>query len=379
MILSTLFRYCSLVGQVINPRHFPGIAKYLQRILLMSILLPPFIALQLLHMLCFFVDEVLFPGYRQTRIKAPVFVLGVPRSGTTFTHRLLARDSAFTTLSTWECLFAPSIVQRRLLHCVAWLDQRIGRPLQRTIKILEAKVFNWLRDVHPMSLSDAEEDYLVLMPLLCCFVLILPFPEARWLWRMGRFDRDVPADERNAIMRWHRRCLQKHLYVHGSQKTLLSKNASFASMAISLATEYPDARILVCERDALQTIGSQFKSLNGGMMLFGVPVADSHFNVQLVQCLLFYYQNLDRLTKRIDQSARVSIPMTLLSSDPRTVIQRIYTMLARPTPPEVEEALCEYESRIKQHTPLATPNLSLWGLCEVEISQQFAPWLQAAR
>ncbi len=47
-------------------------------------------------------DEILFPGYRKINLPRPVFIIGNPRSGTTFLQRLLARDEAnFHCLKTW--------------------------------------------------------------------------------------------------------------------------------------------------------------------------------------------------------------------------------------------------------------------------------------
>ena len=37
------------------------------------------------------IDEILYPKYQQQKIR-PVFIIGQPRSGTTFLHRTLAND-----------------------------------------------------------------------------------------------------------------------------------------------------------------------------------------------------------------------------------------------------------------------------------------------
>ena len=111
--VSTLtLRFLDLVLQGLFPRPYPGVARHLQRLLVVALALPPFACLQLLHWIGFALDEILFRGYRDIEIRQPTFVLGVPRSGTTFLHRLLAHDPQFTTFSTWECFFAPSISER---------------------------------------------------------------------------------------------------------------------------------------------------------------------------------------------------------------------------------------------------------------------------
>ena len=93
---------CSLL-----PGRHPAAPLGMRRWLLLLIGLPLFCLFQLLHWLGFLLDELLFRDYRKVRIEAPVFISGIPRSGTTFVHRSLAQDRAqFTTVSTWEAALA---------------------------------------------------------------------------------------------------------------------------------------------------------------------------------------------------------------------------------------------------------------------------------
>ena len=282
MLLHTCGRLISLLGQIVIASPAPRWTRYVRRLVLLAVVFPLFVLAQMLHWIGFALDEILFRGYRRIRIERPVFVIGVPRSGTTFMHRLLAANPAFTTFSTWECLFAPSITERCLIRALSSLDRRVGRPLGRCLDLLERKALSRAASVHPTGLRLPEEDYLCFLPVLCCFILILPFPEAKWVWRMAHFDQAVPSKERDRLLRWYRRCLQKHLYFHGQDRVLLSKNASFAGMAGSLIDAFPDCRLVVCRRDALATIRSQFNSLKGSMRLFGIAPDDARFRDRLV-------------------------------------------------------------------------------------------------
>jgi hypothetical protein len=51
-----------------------------------------FPVVQLFNAICFLLDEILFSEYREIEIKKPGFIVGAARSGTTFIHRLMARD-----------------------------------------------------------------------------------------------------------------------------------------------------------------------------------------------------------------------------------------------------------------------------------------------
>jgi hypothetical protein len=376
MALRTLPRALDLLRQLLLPRRWPGLRRYLQRLLLPGLLLPILLLLQLLHWLCLLLDELLFPDYRLVEIRRPLFVLGVPRSGTTYLHRLIAEDPRFTSLTLWECLFAPSITERRLLLGLAALDRRVGAPLGRLVLWMEDRILKSLDDVHATRLSSAEEDYMLLLPLLCCFILVVAFPESRWLWRMARFDQEVAPDEQQLIMDWYRRCLQRHLYVHGPERTLLSKNAAFAGMAGSLAQTFPDAIFAVCQRDARQVIGSQFNALAEGLRLFGIPEDEPAFRGRLLDALLFYYENLERLTAGDAGERVVTVSARELATAPRAAVETLLAARGMQPGPALDGALRAAEDR-GSHRPLRQPSVARWGIDELSIARRFGPWCRS--
>lgn len=259
----------------------------------LSVLVMPLLAgLQLVHWLCLCLDEVLCRGYRQVRVEAPVFVLGIPRSGTTLAHRVLAEDPQFTTFTTWECVLAPSVIQRRLLRWVGRVDRRLGGHGRRLLDGLIGRIAASLDGIHPVSLDAPEEDYLGLLPVLGCFLQVVPFPFSRRAWRLGRLDRDMPPAERKRLLRFYRSLVQRHLYAAPPGQRFLSKNAAFASWAGSLAETFPDARFIACLREPLQVVPSQLSALAGGCALFGHRADDPVFVERLMSTLEHGYHHL---------------------------------------------------------------------------------------
>ncbi len=49
---------------------------------------PLFLVFQVLQIVGLALDHLLFPAFRSTKLRQPVFIVGVPRSGTTFLHRV---------------------------------------------------------------------------------------------------------------------------------------------------------------------------------------------------------------------------------------------------------------------------------------------------
>ena len=75
-------------------------------------------------------DRVFFPGYRKQPIDRPVFIVGNPRSGTTFLHRLLlGSGDDLAAFELWEMLF-PAITARTLLGPIVPRFDRLSPTLR---------------------------------------------------------------------------------------------------------------------------------------------------------------------------------------------------------------------------------------------------------
>jgi len=270
-----------------------------RRLVVLLIGFPAFMLLQMLHWLAFLLDEVLFHGYRRVEVKAPLFVTGVPRSGTTFVHRALARDeSQFTTFHTWEALFAPAIVERKLIAALAALDRHLGAPLSRLVGTLNRRVTGGLAHIHEVGLQAAEEDYLTLLPAGGCFITVLAFPNSTSVWTLGRLP-EMQEAERRVLLDFYHAMLQKHLYAASPGRRLLSKNAAFGSWISELEARYPDGRFLVCLREPTAALSSQLSAIEGGLSLFGTTAAREAFTEGFRRNLAYVYRTLPALRDRL--------------------------------------------------------------------------------
>jgi omega-hydroxy-beta-dihydromenaquinone-9 sulfotransferase len=328
---------------------------------------------QSIHWIGFLLDEIFFRGYRRVEIREPLFVLGVPRSGTTHLHRLIAKDESLTTFSTWECLFAPSVTQRCFWLALGRVDAMLGRPLGRLLGFIEQRAFKELDAVHPMRLGDPEEDYFALMPALASFILILPFPHSDLLWRMGTFDRDMPASKRKRLMDFYAGCLQRHLYVRGRDKRLLSKNAAFAPLAGSLAERFPDARFIVCLREPEATLPSQLSSLEAGIGFFGVRSVVPDFGKRLTDQLSFYYDNLETALAHLPHDRCAWISMRTLKSDPVHPILTVYRQLGLPISEAFRAAIGRAAAEARDYRSPHKYSLEGFGLCRESIDRDLGP------
>lgn len=319
-------RYARLWWLGILPR--PGANYSLRRAAVMLLFLPLLGILLAVHWLGFMLDELFFRGYRKLRIEEPVFILGVPRSGTSHLHAVMVTDEQFTSFTLWECLFGLSITARYFWRGVGRVDRLCGGPLHTLVAWVERRWFSSLNDVHPITLNAPEEDYLALLPLLACFILVVPFPAAPWLWRMGYFDRDMSPREKSAVLRFYLTCLQRHLYFHGAHKRILSKNAAFASLAQALIEFFPDSRVICCERDPTETLPSQLSALSGSIRFFDADA--EFFSRRFLELFEHYYVHLDETLDRLPRDRAVRVPIDRQRDALTDTISEIYARLGLP-------------------------------------------------
>ncbi len=292
----TLRRYLRLIFLALKAPLSPG--RRLLGGLLVLVGLPFFLLWQGLQWLGMLLDELFFRGYRRVDVRQPVFIIGPPRTGTTYLHHLLAEDPSTSTFRLWECLFAVSITGKKLCLGLAWLDARLGNPVRRLGRRLAGRTLQAMDDIHPLGLTEPEEDFLCFLPLATCFLLVVPFPEAHWLWRTARFDVQLTERERRAQMRYYKRCIQRHLYVFGDGRRFLSKNASFAGMTESILDEFPDARVLATVRDPEAAVPSQLSSLRPALALCGFKPISESLRDDLIELLVFYYEHLLQVARK---------------------------------------------------------------------------------
>jgi omega-hydroxy-beta-dihydromenaquinone-9 sulfotransferase len=228
--------------------------------------IPIGLALILWHALCHLFDEIFLRHYRHTPIERPVFIIGLPRSGTTALHRQLATSSGYTTLTTWEAALAPALIQKIAFRGISHLDRLCGQPLSRLVRWIDSLLAksDFSRN-HSLQLLAPEEDFILLLPIMACFALITLLPGDASLWQLSDFDHTIPAREKRRILAFYRACLKKHLYFALPRAQLLSKNASFLSWNESLREAFPDATRICCLRPLEDTCISQIRSLQPTM------------------------------------------------------------------------------------------------------------------
>ena len=342
-----------------------------KRLFIFVLGIPLFWGLQTLHWFGMLLDAFLFPSWKNTKVNSPLFIVGIPRSGTTFMQRTLVHDRRFTSTQLWEVLLAPSISEK-----IFWTSvEKFFRPLRRSFG--RQKFFSRMKSIHTLKLDKPEEDFLFLLPLNACFILIVFFPSAQGLWRLSRFDETLFKRERKLIMHYYRSCVQKHLYFHNlkasddSEKIYMAKNPSFTSMIDSLQETFDDAKFIVCVREPAKTVASQISSLKPAFGLLGNGRLPQGFVENCIDMLYHYYERLGQ--GLITEENTFLLLNTEIRSNLQTRIKQMYECWDWTIDDKFAQFLQTKSERSRGHSSRHKYSLADFGLDRASIEARFDP------
>jgi hypothetical protein len=190
-------------------------------------------------------EEERNPGLCATPIRRPLIITGLPRSGTTFLHRLLDCDPTMRSPSCWQTMAPYAPLRGR--------DTRVEKT-ERELRTF-ARMAPGFRDVHPLTAR---------MPQECTEITAQVFQSLRFdtTFRIPSYLAWQDAHGHSLAYRFHKRFLQ-HLQHQSTddpdrvQWVLKCPDHVFALDAVRAV--YPDARIVFVHRDPLKVLPSVAK------------------------------------------------------------------------------------------------------------------------
>jgi hypothetical protein len=323
--------------------------------------------------LAFRLDNVLFPEYRQVSIEAPVFIVGNPRSGTTFFQRLLSQDKGhFTWMRTWEMLLAPSITQRRLYRGLAALDRRLGKPVHALVLRLQAK-WQAANALHTIALRRPEEDEYIFLHIWSTVMVWLFSGFLDYVDDWAYFDQRIPPRDKKRVMDFYARCIRRHQYVHGTEgKFYLAKNPSFCPKIETLRATFPDAKFIVLVRNPLDMVPSFIHILNFTWQVMGDPVVAHNGYPKVLDLIEHWYTYpLSRLEDAPEDQA-VVVNFEEMVADPDRTVRSIYDRFGWQVSPAYGEALHQATIRSRNHEGHPPYDIAAMGLTREQIVTRYA-------
>jgi len=252
-------------------------------------------------------DRQLYPDVARQEIREPLFIVGLPRSGTTLLHTLLAADPEHRAPLTWEVM-TPSPPTR----------DNEKRRIQRATQ--SCNCLNWLaptfRHVHAVGAELPQECVGLMTPTFMSdqFDTMYYVPSYR-AWFFGQ---DLlPAYE------YHRRFIQ-HLQFRQSARRWILKAPTHMFALPTLLSAYPDALFVQTHRAPLDAMASVSSLITILRRVFSDAVDP------LVVCreaIQYWSETLDRFLHERDRLADYRIcdvNYIEVCRDPIAAVRRIY-------------------------------------------------------
>jgi hypothetical protein len=324
-----------------------------------------------MHWMCFLADEILFSAYRKVKVSQPLFIVGVPRSGTTFFHRLLSGDSGrFTTMTLGEILFAPSILQRRIFQGLGRVDAALGGFGRAAVEALDRRFFRSLHHLHPQSLFQPDEDEQVLFPIIHSASLALLFPFEIEMAYLMRFDEAAGPELRRDVMCFYRRMVQRHLYFHGPDKQYLSKSPAFSVKLRSIRETFPDARVVCNVRSPFECIPSMASLGKFYWDTFGNHLYEEEFRRQFLKIGHCFYQGPMRVLPEWPEDQYAALLYPELVGHPRASVEAIYARFGWPVSDDFRDYLAGQECRGRTYKSSHAYSMEEYGISRALLLDQ---------
>ncbi len=275
------------------------------------------------------VDELLFAGYRDRQVEAPVFIVAIPRSGTTFLHRLMSLDDQFAHLKLYHTIL-PSVSVIRLVHALAEFDGRLGGVLGRAVRLIEGAAFGGWDGIHRLGFARAEEDEGLFVLTLLTPAMYLLLHEIDEVPIPGFVDR-APDEVRERLVRFYQDSIQRIFEAERYSGTLLEKSVLIGGRLDTMRQVYPDARFVHLVRHPYRSLPS-FVSMFGTAWDAVSPALaeEGPERRRLADLAIAYYRRLHEERAKLGPDRMLTIRFDELVGDPEDTLEQIYDWLDRP-------------------------------------------------
>lgn len=305
----------------------------------------------------------LHPEILDENLNAPVFIVGLPRTGTTTLHRILASDSRF---------FAPLWYEVR--NPAPYLDWQPDAPDQRVAEARE-EVKEMLRmnpelaSIHPMDPTGADEEIMLLehsfysyMPSAFCHV---PSYTA-WVSRADNTVAYQYLKQQLQFLQW-----QKKQRGESAERWLLKAPHHLHFMQI-LLNVFPDATIIQTHREPVITIPS-ITSFNYNLWLLGSDHPDKKAVASEWSTLFARGVQHTLETRQSYDASFIDVWFKETISNPLHAVERIYESLGMTLTDGSRAQIAQHlKENKREDRPSHHYTLEEYGYDEDSIRQQFA-------
>jgi hypothetical protein len=304
-------------------------------------------------------DRQNWPGIGEEAIVAPLFILGLPRTGTTLLHSLLAQDHCtFSAPTTWEVMFPSPPPSFGANGRIQRAERRLG-----CFHLLAPE----FRKIHPVAAD---------LPQECIAIMSHTFVSDQFaaMYHIPTYGSWLKQQDMRPVYQFHRQFLQHLQYGQPTRRFVLKAPVHMLSLETLFAT-YPDAVVVQTHRDPLEILPSAASLTTVLRSIFSDFVDPAVIGNDMTK---FWEDALDKFfgaRKHLPDNAFLDVEYSELVRDPIEMVRSIYSRLGHKLSGDVEVRMRAFLS--------AHPNgkhgnhsytLAAFGIDSVKLSERFSSY-----
>jgi hypothetical protein len=269
------------------------------------------------------------PEVHDVELDAPIIIAGLPRTGTTHLHNLLAADPAIRYLPYWESIEPIPVPSEVGIEP----DPRIGRTEQAVwFMDLAMPLFPLMHEITPWAAH--EEIHLLAIDFSTMFFETLAHvPEWTAYYR---------AHDQTPHYRYLRVVLQALQHLHGSAQRWVLKSPQHIEQFGPLVDVFPDATFVVTHRDPVNVVTSMATMIayTARMSVDHVePAILGNYWADRIESMLYACAR-DRHLLPADRS--IDVRFDEFMADDLAMVRGIYELAGQPYDEAAEAAMARY-------------------------------------
>ncbi len=289
-------------------------------------------------------------------IREPVFIMGLPRSGTTFLHSLLAQDPGIAVPLCWQ-----------LVYPYPWRLRPFGMDLREPWTALQFRFMEYLSpelyDLHPLAANAPQE---------CTDITAQVFQSLRFdsTYRIPSYQRWLESHGHHGAYRFHKRFLQ-HLDVQAPGRRWVLKSPDHIFALDAVKSVYPDAKIVFLHRDPLSVLASVAKLTEVLRRPFTRRVDCEEIGHQVS---LSWIDGAERMIAARDGALHLHYKDVV--AEPMKAVATLYEFCGLSLSPDAEVRMRAWLERApKGNARRRDYNFTQFGLDEADLRQQFSHYM----
>jgi len=306
------------------------------------------------------------PQLAQIEIKRPMFIVGLPRTGSTLLSRILSQDPRFRTTYLYETMEPFPAPHPDTFFANANIDK-----VSKDLAFIQSLMPD-MKKVHTLGALEQEEDMALLHREFLCYMLAFwgDWPEYKnWVFN---------GDARPAYAN-HKRFIQ-HLSTNFSPSLQwLLKCPAHSNYLEAIVATYPDALFINLHRDLRQSVASTISLATQLATPFVKKISKKKIGRMTVDICA---DGVDRLMESRDKLQKdhghqfVDIQYKDMMDDIIREVRKIYTSFGIELLPSVEDAMKKWlkENPQGKHGRHKY-SLEEYGFTEEEILERFKPYI----